>query len=90
MITAYALSQRCTLVTNTAARSRDDGCMAPSSPPTLDAFVRLGGHGSAGPGSDLDLLVEFPASPSVEQYMDLKLALGISFHSRADNPVHRG
>ena len=32
-------------------------------------------HGSAGPGSDLDLLVEFPASPSFEQCMDLKLAL---------------
>ena len=32
-------------------------------------------HGSAGPGSDLDLLVEFPASPSFEQFMDLKLAL---------------
>lgn len=32
-------------------------------------------RGSAGPGSDLDLLVEFPASPSFEQYMDLKLAL---------------
>jgi len=31
--------------------------------------------GSAGPGSDLDLLVDFPASPSFEQYMDLKLAL---------------
>jgi predicted nucleotidyltransferase len=27
-----------------------------------------------GPGSDLDLLVEFPASPSFEQFMDLKLA----------------
>ncbi|MBM5786088.1 MAG: nucleotidyltransferase family protein [Cyanobacteria bacterium K_DeepCast_35m_m1_288] len=32
-------------------------------------------HGSARPGSDLDLLVEFPASPSFEQVMDLKLAL---------------
>ena len=32
-------------------------------------------HGSAGPGSDLDLLVEFPNSPSFEQFMDLKLAL---------------
>ena len=32
-------------------------------------------QGSARPGSDLDLLVEFPASPSFEQLMDLKLAL---------------
>ena len=32
-------------------------------------------YGSARPGSDLDLLVEFPASPSFEQCMDLKLAL---------------
>jgi len=32
-------------------------------------------HGSARPGSDLDLLVDFPASPSFEQVMDLKLAL---------------
>ena len=32
-------------------------------------------HGSAGPGSDLALLVEFPNSSSFEQFMDLKLAL---------------
>ena len=32
-------------------------------------------HGLAGPGSDLDLLVEFPSSPSFEQFMDLKLEL---------------
>lgn len=72
---------------DTAARSRDDGCMARSSPPTLDELRRLapalqsiaaahGGlglqvfgsvvRGSARPGSDLDLLVEFPGSPSFE------------------------
>ena len=32
-------------------------------------------RGAARAGSDLDLLVDFPASPSFEQYMDLKLAL---------------
>jgi predicted nucleotidyltransferase len=76
--------------------SRDDGCMAAPSPPTLDELRRLAPtlqgitaahgalglqvfgsvvHGLAGPGSDLDLLVEFPSSPSFEQFMDLKLAL---------------
>ena len=32
-------------------------------------------QGTAGPESDLDVLVEFPCSPSFAQYMDLKLAL---------------
>ena len=32
-------------------------------------------HRSARPGSDLDLLVEFPASPSFGEFMNLKLAL---------------
>jgi predicted nucleotidyltransferase len=32
-------------------------------------------RGSAGPGSELDLLVDFPASPRVEHFIDLKLAL---------------
>ena len=32
-------------------------------------------HGAAGLQSDVDLLVDFPSSPSFEQYMDLKLAL---------------
>ena len=32
-------------------------------------------RGSARPGSDLDLQVEFPASPSFEQVIDLKLEL---------------
>jgi hypothetical protein len=35
-------------------------------------------HGSAGPGSDLDLLVDCPNSPSFEQFMDLKLAPPVS------------
>jgi uncharacterized protein len=94
-IKAYG-HERITRGDDTGARSRDDGCMAPSSPPTLDELRRLapalqsltaahGGlglqvfgsvvHGSAKPGSALDLLVEFPNSPSFEQFMDLKLAL---------------
>ena len=32
-------------------------------------------HEAAGLQSDVDLLVDFPSSPSFEQYMDLKLAL---------------
>lgn len=32
-------------------------------------------RGASAPASDLDLLVDFPASPSFEQFMDLKLAL---------------
>ena len=96
---------------DTAARSRDDGCMAPSSPPTLDELRRLapalqsitaahGGlglqvfgsvvHGSAGPGSDLDLLVEFPNSPSFEQFMDLKLALEDLLSVPVDLVTRRG
>jgi predicted nucleotidyltransferase len=31
--------------------------------------------GLAGPESDLDLLVDLQAAPSIEQYMDLNLAL---------------
>jgi len=34
-------------------------------------------HGTAANQSDVDLLVDFPGSPSFEQYMDLKLALKI-------------
>ena len=47
-------------------------------------------HGSAGPGSDLDLLVEFPASPSFEQFMDLKLALEDLFSIPVDLVTSRG
>lgn len=32
-------------------------------------------RGEAGPTSDVDLLVDFPSSPTFEQYMDLKLAI---------------
>lgn len=32
-------------------------------------------RGEAGPSSDVDLLVDFPSSPTFEQYMDLKLAI---------------
>lgn len=47
-------------------------------------------HGSAGPGSDLDLLVEFPNSPSFEQYMDLKLALEDLLSVSVDLVTRRG
>ena len=56
--------------------------MAPSLQSLTAAHGRLGlqvfgsvVRGAARPGSDLDLLVEFPASPSFEQVLDLKLAL---------------
>ena len=47
-------------------------------------------HGSARPGSDLDLLVEFPASPSFEQFMDLKLALEDLLSVPVDLVTRRG
>ena len=47
-------------------------------------------HGSAKPGSGLDLLVEFPASPSFEQSMDLKLALEDLLGVRVDLVTRRG
>jgi predicted nucleotidyltransferase len=47
-------------------------------------------HGSARPGSDLDLLVEFPTSPSFEQYMDLKLALEDLLSVSVDLVTRRG
>jgi uncharacterized protein len=47
-------------------------------------------HGLARPGSDLDLLVEFPASPSFEQYMDLKLALEDLLSVPVDLVTRRG
>jgi predicted nucleotidyltransferase len=96
---------------DTGARIRDDGCMAPPSPPTLDELRRLAAtlqgitaahgalglqvfgsvvHGSARPGSDLDLLVEFPASPSFEQFMDLKLALEDLLSVPVDLVTRRG
>jgi predicted nucleotidyltransferase len=47
-------------------------------------------HGAARPGSDLDLLVDFPRSPSFEQFMDLKLALEDLLHVRVDLVTRRG
>ena len=47
-------------------------------------------RGSARPGSDLDLLVEFPASPSFEQFMDLKLALEDLLAVRVDLVTRNG
>lgn len=47
-------------------------------------------RGSAGPGSDIDLLVDFPASPSFEQYMDLKLALEDLLNFPVDLVTRRG
>ena len=47
-------------------------------------------RGSARPGSDLDLLVDFPASPSFEQYMDLKLALEDLLSVPVDLVTRRG
>jgi uncharacterized protein len=79
---------------DTSARSRGDCCVAPSSPPNLDELgLQVFGsvvHGSAGPGSDLDLLVEFPASPSFEQFMDLKLALEDLLSVPGDLVTRRG
>ena len=47
-------------------------------------------RGAAGPGSDLDLLVDSPGSPSFEQYMDLKLALEDLLSVRVDQVTQRG
>lgn len=47
-------------------------------------------RGSAGPGSDLDLLVDFPAFPSFEQYMDLKFALEDLLRVPVDLVTQRG
>lgn len=41
-------------------------------------------RGGAQPASDLDLLVDFLASPSFEQFMDLKLALEDFLNVRVD------
>jgi len=40
--------------------------------------------------SDLDLLVDFPASPSFEQFMDLKLALEDLLNVRVDLVTRNG
>ena len=73
--------------------------MERSYPPSLDELRRpapwlqvFGSvvHGAARPGSDLDLLVDFPGSPSFEQFMDLKLALEDLLHVRVDLVTRRG
>ena len=108
---AYGQECSTTGIRDTSTRSRDDGGVASSSPPTLDELRRMapllqsitaahGGlglqvfgsvvHGSAGPGSDLDLLVEFPNSSSFEQFMDLKLALEDLLSVPVDLVTRRG
>jgi predicted nucleotidyltransferase len=47
-------------------------------------------HGSAGPDNDLDLLVDFPESPSFDQSMDLKFALEDLLKVRVDLVTWRG
>jgi len=47
-------------------------------------------RGAARPGSDLDLLVDFPASPSFEQVMDLNLALEDLLSVPVDLVTRRG
>jgi uncharacterized protein len=46
--------------------------------------------GTAGPDSDVDLLVDFPAAPSFEQFMDLKLALEDLLHRPVDLVTRSG
>ena len=41
-------------------------------------------RGAAQAGSDVDLLVDFPETPSFEQFMDLKLALEDLLRTRID------
>jgi predicted nucleotidyltransferase len=47
-------------------------------------------RGAAEPASDLDLLVDFPGSPSFEQFMDLKLALEDLLNVRVDLVTRKG
>ena len=47
-------------------------------------------RGGAQQTSDLDLLVDFPASPSLEQFMDLKLALEDLLNVRVDLVTRNG
>jgi predicted nucleotidyltransferase len=47
-------------------------------------------RGAARAGSDLDLLVDFPASRSFEQYMDLELALEDLLRVPVDLVTRRG
>lgn len=47
-------------------------------------------RGVAEAASDLDLLVDFPESPSFEQFMDLKLALEDFLEVRVDLVTRKG
>lgn len=47
-------------------------------------------RGGAQQTSDLDLLVDFPTSPSFEQFMDLKLALEDLLNVRVDLVTRNG
>ena len=47
-------------------------------------------RGVAEADSDLDLLVDFPGSPSFEQFMDLKLALEDLLNVRVDLVTRKG
>ena len=47
-------------------------------------------RGVAEADSDLDLLVDFPGSPSFEQFMDLKLALADLLNIRVDLVTRKG
>ena len=47
-------------------------------------------RGGAQPASDLELLVDFPGSPSLEQFMDLKLALEDLLNVRVDLVTRKG
>jgi predicted nucleotidyltransferase len=69
--------------------------------PELQALTRAHGgsnlrvfgsvlRGTAGPGSDLDVLVEFSGSPTFEQFMDLKLALEDRLQVRVDLVTRAG
>ena len=69
--------------------------------PTLQALAAAHGglelsvfgsvaRGGAQPASDLDLLVDFPASPSLEQFMDLKFALEDLLNVRVDLVTRNG
>jgi uncharacterized protein len=56
--------------------------------PQLQQLKRC--YGASKPGSDVDLLVDFPESPSFEQFMDLKLALEDLLCSRVDLVTRKG
>ena len=63
--------------------------MVPNAPLELHVFGSVA-RGRAQQASDLDLLVDFPASPSFEQFMDLKLALEDLLNVRVDLVTRNG